>query len=314
MVQGGDFTAGNGTGGESIYGERFPDEGFKVKHSEPFLLSMANGGPNSNGSQFFVTTVPTPHLDDKHVVFGKLLAGKSVIRTIEHTRICTKDRPVQDVVVTDCGEIPAGAPLDDYVIKDGTPDPYEDFPADEPTLQETGKNPLPGLIAAQAIKEIGTAVFLQASNSDNPLQEKSLALLKYEKSLRYLNEFMPDPLEQARLYKRFLKLKAALHLNLSLVSLQLGNGEQAFKAANNVLEVPLISQQEKAKALYRRGLASVKNKNLSSAISDLEKALQIVPGDAAVKGELARVKRALARRKFNEKAAYSKFFNVSPAA
>eukprot|EP00920_Eleutheroschizon_duboscqi_P021962 GHVT01052918.1.p1 GENE.GHVT01052918.1~~GHVT01052918.1.p1 ORF type:complete len:213 (-),score=6.72 GHVT01052918.1:800-1438(-) len=103
MLQGGDFTAGNGTGGESIYGPSFADENFVLKHDQPGLLSMANAGPNTNGSQFFVTIVPTPWLDGKHTVFGKLISGHETVEKIEATGTA-KGNPLQVVKIVDCGE------------------------------------------------------------------------------------------------------------------------------------------------------------------------------------------------------------------
>ena len=104
MLQGGDFTRHNGTGGKSIYGEKFADENFTLKHTKPGLLSMANAGPNTNGSQFFITTAETAWLDGKHVVFGAVTEGLDVVKAVEAVG-SRSGATAQKVEITDCGQL-----------------------------------------------------------------------------------------------------------------------------------------------------------------------------------------------------------------
>ncbi|KAK9476597.1 cyclophilin-like domain-containing protein [Lipomyces japonicus] len=301
MIQGGDFTAGNGTGGESIYGEKFEDENFEIKHGKPFLLSMANAGPGTNGSQFFITTVPTAHLDGKHVVFGEVVTGKSIVRAIENSQTGSDDKPVLPVTITDSGELTqeqasqVGSNADD-----GTGDVLEDFPEDEAKLQGDDNRSDENLLQlSQAVKDIGTKLF-----KDGKFE---LALAKHEKALRYLNYFSPDPKQE--IAAKFDQLKITLLLNQALIQLRLDQPIAASESADNALVVDGIKDADKAKAYYRRGVGLLRSKNEAAAVDSLEAALKIVPNDRAIVQELASAKSKIADRKQRERAAYAGFFN-----
>jgi peptidyl-prolyl isomerase D len=206
MCQGGDFTAHNGTGGVSIYGDKFEDENFELVHDRPGLLSMANAGPGTNGSQFFITTAATPHLNGKHVVFGKVIKGMSVVRRMENTPT-SSDKPLQDVIISNCGILEKGESDGISPPLDG--DIYEDYPEDNPSEE----SPESLLKISLELKILGNSLFKSGKFSD--------ALLKYSKSLRYLDSLHPSPkdLEELTLDQKnsFYSTKLSDLLNSSMV-------------------------------------------------------------------------------------------------
>lgn len=264
------------------------------------LLCVANStsSTDTNGSQFFITTVPTPHLDGKHVIFGEVLNGKSVVRQVENISTQSGDKPDKEAIIADCGELTGEAALAAEIKQpDELGDPYEDFPEDN---DGGGLDPQKVLTIATACKEYGTTAF-KASNV-------SLALDKYLKGLRYLNE-EPDMKGASPETKTALgTLRYSLNANSALMSSKLEEWDDAIRFATAALAVAGVSDKDRAKALFRRGVASIRRKDEESALKDLEEAHKLVPEDAAVTSELASVKSKAAARAAKEKAAYKKFF------
>ncbi|CAL9091680.1 unnamed protein product [Musa textilis] len=320
MIQGGDISAGDGTGGESIYGLKFEDENFALKHERKGMLSMANSGPNTNGSQFFITTTRTPHLDGKHVVFGKVLKGMGVVRSVEHTPVGDADCPTVDVVIADCGELPEGA--DDGVsnfFRDG--DFYADWPID---LDDKPSEVSWWMNAVDSAKTFGNDYFKHLWVLFNYFVHNWTAWLVLCKSFIFVELLICPDTKLIKTYtpcrnkiirwllkntgklcatwtyvgkrKRSMKAKKSLLLrktksiiltNSSACKLKLGDLKGSLLDADFALR----EREGNAKAYFRQGQAYMALNDVDAAVESFKNALEIEPNDGGIKRELATAKK-----------------------
>lgn len=319
MVQAGDLTYGSGAkledkvglGGASMWSDGLIKDGelatgfFEDENMGEFLstfnVAMANSGANTNASQFFINTYPSPHLNGKHSIFGRVIHGKSTVRTVEYERIDENGTPLRSIVIEACGEWTEdmGVPVYNASYSTLAGDVYEEFPDDDDHFDKDKSSE--SFEATTRIKDSGSQLF----KAKNYLE----AYLKYKKALRYVNEFIPDIDTDAEYAPKFEDLKKKIYNNLSLTCINLKDYTKAQTYATYLLQSPNITTTERAKGHYRRGVCLYEFGKYEDSYKDFKACLELNPNDEAVKSKVKTLENKLQELKDREKRQYAKFFS-----
>ncbi|KAB0798810.1 hypothetical protein PPYR_06690 [Photinus pyralis] len=289
MVQGGDVTKNDGTGGRSIYGKQFDDENFELTHSEEGRVGMANAGANTNNSQFYITTVPCPHLDNINVVFGQVRKGLNIIREMGEVPR-DNDVPIIKCIIEKCGILEPGK-LWGINENDGTLDVYPPWPDDwEVASDEKLENVISN------IKHSGNYYFKRHNYVDSDR--------KYKKALRYIDYLLTSGSGYDS--KIVSEIKVCSLLNLAAVRIKKGK----FQDANIYCNQAIALDSQNGKAHYRRAQALIGLKEYDKALLDLNKAYNFCPSDKLIQNELQKVKNLKLNYLQKEKMIFSKMFST----
>lgn len=286
--------------------DKMLDKMLDIMLTEGFLLCMVNGGTGDSNSQFFVTLAPSPHLQGKHLVVGRVTHGKAVLREVERVKTSAQNVPLQTElpVISDCGVWEDGDAVPVYIASYSPlgGDVYEEYPDDDTTIvkhsDDSAEVSRSVYRAASAIKDSGGLLYQAGQLQDS--------FFKYRKCMRYIMEYMPDPDQEPTNYAQYVDLKKKVYMNLLLVTLKMHRLRECVDYCSYLLDMELLAP-EKAKTLYRMGSCMVADKKYKEAVTIFTTARSFSE-DPAIEQSLASAQALLEAATAKEKAKYAKFF------